>query len=162
MCGYGLVHYCHTPWFLLILPQILKFITSHLQIVSVVDQYLCIHTSARNFLGLYGCLSLSVYSCPYSCLSFTKILKYFLPFFSSLSSPFPFLLVVVLLICISFLDSSLAIPFAVKDEKYGEIISEELLDLFSLLKKRIKTTVTSMKLTVMLPNRNYCYKAFSC
>lgn len=130
--------------------------------MQVVDQYLCIHTSAGNFVGLHSCLSLQVNSCSCFCLSFTKNPKYFLPFFSSPSSPFPFLLVVVLLICISFLDSSLAIPFAVKDEKYGEIISEELLDLFSPLKRRIKTTVTSMKLTVMLPNRNYCYKAFSC
>lgn len=86
-------------------------------------------------------------------------------FSAFLSLPFlslPFLLMVVWLIYISFLHSSLAIPFAVKDEKYGEIISEELLELFSPLKKRIKTTVTSTKLTVMLPNRNYYYKAFSC
>lgn len=128
-------------------------------------QYFCIHTSARNFTDLHSCSSLKVYSCFCFCLSLTKKSQYFLPFFPFPSSPFPslpFLLVVALLIYISFLDSSLAIPFAVKDEKYGEIISEELLELFSPLKKKIKTTVTSMKLTVMLPNRNYYCKAFSC
>lgn len=124
-----------------------------------MNQYLCIHASARIFVGLHSSLSLSVYSCCCFLFEFHKNPQVFSAFLFLL---FPFILVVVLLICISFLESSLAIPIAVKDEKYGEIISEELLDVSSLLKKKIKTTVTSMKLTVMLPNRNYCYKAFSC
>lgn len=124
-------------------------------------QYFCIHTSVRNVTDLHSCSSVKVYSGSYFCSSLTKK-QIFSAFLSLPFLSLPFLLMVVLLIYISFLDSSLAIPFAVKDEKYGEIISEELLELFSPMKKRIKTTVTSMKLTVMLPNRNYYYKAFSC
>lgn len=156
---HGSVHYCQAR-------KYHKF--SNLQPLLCTQGNWCINTSASiqvlEILQIYIAAPLWKFTAAFVFVWVwpKKANIFCLSFLSLLLPSLPFLLVVALLIYISFLDSSLAIPFAVKDEKYGEIISEELLELFSPLKKKIKTTVTSMKLTVMLPNRNYYCKAFSC